>query len=104
MDVRPSPRRRGSDRIAIVTNVEAGSGGRETSQHASTIWKRPRSARCVAAFLRQTRNAFAQRSCSTKRAYGGRGLADGQAVWFWHKTRFSFATVIYLTPNLSPTR
>jgi hypothetical protein len=43
---------RAEGRIAIVTNVEAGSGGRETSQHASMIRsRRPRSAKRVAVFL-----------------------------------------------------
>jgi hypothetical protein len=56
-------------RIAIVTDVEAGSGGRETSQHAGMI---PRDKRG---------NALARRSCSIKKHADERCFADGQALW-----------------------
>jgi hypothetical protein len=57
-------------RIAIVTNVEAGSGGRETSQHAGMIRRDERNMRL--------RGDHAQPRHADERCF-----ADGQAVWSW---------------------
>jgi hypothetical protein len=76
---------RAEGRIAIVTNVEAGSGGRETSQHASMIRsRRPRSAKRGAVFLPTSASRLRRDRAQSKSMRTNDCRADGQAVWSRH--------------------